>query len=164
MQVEQIRELYDYTFWAHARVLDATVQVSDEQFVATPLAGLGSLHSILTHTLGAERLWLRRWRGDSPSRMLQLGEVPTLAALRALWDESEQELRAFVAGLSGADLAQVIDYRNLAGKPLREQLGRMLLHLANHGTQHRSECAALLTAFGHSPGDLDLIVYLRQRG
>ena len=36
---------------------------------------------------------------------------------------------------------------------------QMLLHLANHGTQHRSEAALLLTAIGHSPGDLDLIDY-----
>jgi uncharacterized damage-inducible protein DinB len=35
----------------------------------------------------------------------------------------------------------------------------MLLHLANHGTQHRSEAAILLTQAGRSPGDLDLIDY-----
>jgi uncharacterized damage-inducible protein DinB len=37
---------------------------------------------------------------------------------------------------------------------------QMLAHVINHGTQHRSEAAALLTTAGRSPGELDMIVYL----
>jgi uncharacterized damage-inducible protein DinB len=33
------------------------------------------------------------------------------------------------------------------------------LHVANHSTQHRSEAAAMMTVFGHSPGYLDLMGY-----
>jgi uncharacterized damage-inducible protein DinB len=36
----------------------------------------------------------------------------------------------------------------------------MLAQVLNHGTQHRSEAAALLTAAGHSPGEIDLIFYI----
>jgi uncharacterized damage-inducible protein DinB len=35
----------------------------------------------------------------------------------------------------------------------------MLVHVVNHGTQHRAEAAALLTAAGQSPGELDLFDY-----
>ncbi len=38
-------------------------------------------------------------------------------------------------------------------------LWQALAHVVNHGTQHRSEAAVLLTTTGHSPGDLDMIDY-----
>ena len=40
----------------------------------------------------------------------------------------------------------------------------MMLHVANHGTQHRSEVAAMLTGFGHSPGDLDVLGFFNPFG
>ena len=39
----------------------------------------------------------------------------------------------------------------------------MLVHVVNHGTQHRAEAAALLTAAGRSTGELDLFNYAEER-
>jgi uncharacterized damage-inducible protein DinB len=39
---------------------------------------------------------------------------------------------------------------------------QMLIHVLNHGTQHRAEAAALLTAEGRSPGELDLIDFAQE--
>jgi uncharacterized damage-inducible protein DinB len=39
---------------------------------------------------------------------------------------------------------------------------QMLVHVVNHGTQHRAEAAALLTAEGRSLGELDMINYAEE--
>ena len=63
-------------------------------------------------------------------------------------------------GLGEAELARVVGYTNTRGQPWAYPLWQMLIHQVNHATQHRSEAAMLLTQMGHSPGDLDLLVYM----
>ena len=161
MRADEVTLLYDYNYSANQRILAQAGRLDPAQLELVLLEGLGSVRAILTHALGAERLWLRRWRGDAPVGMLRPDETPSLAALAELWRDEERQMRDFLAGLRDGDLERVIAYTNLRGEPFAERLGPMLLHVVNHATQHRSEVAALLTALGQSPGELDLINYLR---
>ncbi|MFN8484653.1 MAG: DinB family protein [Anaerolineae bacterium] len=162
MTPNDVEFLFDYSEWAWNKLLDTAEALDEAQLDAQPWR-LPSLRHILTHALGAEMLWLARMQGNSPTTMLTVAEVPTLAALRARWRAQSVALHAFIAGLTQADLDATVHYKTTKGQPYEETLWRLLAHLANHGTQHRSEVAALLTEFGHSPGDLDMIVYLRQK-
>lgn len=163
MQIEDLRLLYDYNYWATARMLAAAKQVSAEQFVAPADFPYGSLRGTLLHTLEAEWTWRMRLQHDAPSADLLEADFPTLDVLAARWHDDEREMRAYLTGLDDAKLAGTVRYPIDDGKFRERILWHCLLHLANHGTQHRAEAAAILTALGHSPGDVDFTLFLNER-
>lgn len=81
-----------------------------------------------------------------------------------MWVTVDRATQAFVAGLNDADVERVYTHTLSNSLVFRLPLWQMMLHVVNHGTQHRSEVAAMLTAFGHSPGDLDLLGSFRPFG
>jgi uncharacterized damage-inducible protein DinB len=55
-------------------------------------------------------------------------------------------------------------FNDARGERWAYPLWQQVLHQVNHATQHRSEIAATLTRFGHSPGDLDLLIFIDESG
>ena len=109
-----------------------------------------------------EWAWRRRWQGNSPAALLSQGDLPTFETLRDRWEQEAQALRDYVAGLTDDDLTETVLYKTTKGQPMANVLWHQMAHVINHGTQHRSEAAMLLTSYDRSPGDLDLIVFLRE--
>ena len=63
-----------------------------------------------------------------------------------------------LASLRDEDLERQITYSSamLPGRVFQLPLWQLMLHLVNHGTQHRSEIAMRLTQLGYSPGELSM--------
>jgi uncharacterized damage-inducible protein DinB len=173
MDAAYFRVLFDYNGWANERVLARAGELTEAEYSAVrPGLSFGSLHATLAHAFAAEGVWLGRWRGAPLTGPLanarEMGpiletEVPTLSALRERWQAVEAGLQEFVARLSDAEAQAPLRYVMTDGSAYEHPLAEQLAHLVNHGTQFRSEAAVALTQAGHSPGDLDLIGYLRQR-
>ncbi len=159
MQLRWLTTLYDYSRWANGRILDTVAALTPEQFLAPVPVG-GSLRDILGHTMGAQWLWLSRWQGHSPRAVWDVTTIPDLPTLRREWAAVEDATAAFVGDLTEERLAADLTYVATSGAERTQPLWQLLLHQANHATQHRSEAALVLTQAGHSPGDLDLLLYL----
>jgi uncharacterized damage-inducible protein DinB len=164
LKSEQIHTLYAYNYWCNRLLLDTAEKLAPAQLSAPAPFPWGSLQGTLVHTLWAEWIWRSRMQhGISPGEIYTPQDFPTLESLRARWQQEEQEMWAFLGTLDEEDMQGTLHYQNTRGKRYSSPLWHALLHLVNHGTQHRSEVAAMLTACGHSPGDIDLIVFLRQQ-
>jgi uncharacterized damage-inducible protein DinB len=112
--------------------------------------------------LFAEWIWRRRWEGTPQNLIWQPEEFPTFESLRARWADEASPLMDFVANVTEERLYSKITYISTEGNPHERILWECMLHLVNHGTQHKTEAAAILTNLGYSPGDIDLIVYLNE--
>jgi len=155
---EQARRLIAYNQWADERVLAAIERVSVEELERPREAYFGSIADNLWHTLGAQRRWLARWKGEPLPPL----ERPAIASWSAAYAASHAALRQFVAPLSAADLERAVKYTLRVGATGERPLGPLIIHLVNHGTHHRAETGLLLDRIGRSPGDLDYVLFLAQ--
>lgn len=154
--------LYDYHYWANARLLAACGALTPEQWDRPLGHSWGSVHGVLAHMLAAETLWLTRWQGASPTSLRQPEEFPTLADLRRAWAEVEANLRGFLRQCDDARLNRDLHYTTTKGVPQVQLLGELMLHVANHGTHHRGELAAMLAILEVPHPEDDLVYYLRE--
>jgi uncharacterized damage-inducible protein DinB len=162
MHAEDIQLLYDYNCWANERILSAAAGVPAEQFASAKL-GYCSLRDTLVHVFSAERRWRSRWQGQPNTPMLAAEDVPTPAVLRQLWEAERPMMRAYLATLSDPDLSDTLSYSTPKGRAITSTRWHTMIHMINHGTQHRAELALLLTELGHSPGNIDLNVFIAER-
>jgi uncharacterized damage-inducible protein DinB len=156
MRADDISLLFDYSYAATARILDAAGRLPPARWTGpAPMRGTGSLRDVLVHILDSELGWREALRAG------RFGAVPDLdpeafadvATLARAWNDDQATMRAWLATVDDEELnASAFNGR---------LLWVCLAHVVNHGTQHRSEAAAILTHWGQSPGDLDLTQYLR---
>ncbi|MDO8484345.1 MAG: DinB family protein [Candidatus Limnocylindrales bacterium] len=150
MRLADIQFLFGYDRWATARVLDTAVGVDDETWSSPDVIGERGLGGILVHALGAHQRWRHSLSGSAEMPTPERGPLPTIEELRVAWLDEWPALDAWLASLEDGSMELVDD-----GLPYWQ----LLAHVVNHGTQHRSEAAALLTTAGRSPGDLGLLDY-----
>jgi len=146
-----VRFLFGYDRWATQRVLAALDGIPSDLWGTERAIGTRGLGAILIHQLGAAQRWRHAIQQDEERPHPEDEPLLSVDELRARWDAEFTAVDAWLPSLSDGFLAYVHD---------GEAIWQMLAHVVNHGTQHRSEAAALMTQAGHSPGELDMIDYV----
>ena len=165
MNANDIRTLFDYNYWANARIMRAALQVTPEQFCAANTSSYGSLRGTLVHNLVAETIWRKRLQSEqAPLTVPAPADFLTPQTLQQAWAAEETLMRAYLVKLTDLDVHSTYEYKNSKGVAFHNAVWGILMHVVNHGTQHRAEAAAMLTDFNASPGDVDMILYLREVG
>jgi uncharacterized damage-inducible protein DinB len=164
MNLNEIHTLLAYNWWANLLVLNKTAELSIQDFIGPAPASFGSLRGTLVHILGTEVIWRKRCQERLSATSLMDEKVfPSYDALFTAWQREETLMENFINGLGDEDLAAPVTYTNTKGFPFENPLWEILCHVVNHGTQFRSEAGMLLTRLGHSPGDVDMIFFIRER-
>ena len=143
-----LRFLNGYEHWATTKILDAAARIDEATCSKPHLVGERGMGGILVHHLGAYQRWRHFLSGSSEEPRPEDEPLIGVEELRARWAVEWDAEDAWLERLTDVDLRQQHEGMTL---------WQALLHVFNHGTQHRSEVAALLTAADLSPGDLDLI-------
>ena len=153
MHADEIRVLFAYDRWATRKVLDVLEGVDPAVWARTEVVGQWGLGAILVHHLGASQRWRHAFEDTGESPEPELEPLPSIADLRDRWDAEWAAVDVWLPTVTDDFVAHVHE-----GVPVWQ----MLVHVVNHGTQHRAEAAALLTAEGRSPGELDLIFFAEE--
>ncbi len=140
MNIHAVRTCYDYHYWANKQILTAGSQVSPEQFIAPTTHSFGSLRGTLVHMLDSDCGWRMLCQHGSLAAFRALAEqaFPTIDVLTQQYNAEEQAMRAYLAGLSDADLVESVRYTVDNGQRRERILWHCLWHVVNHGTQHRT--------------------------
>jgi len=154
VEASEIRALFHYDRWGTRRVLNAAANLDAAVWLRPGAVGEHGIGGVLVHALAAHARWRHGWQGSPDRPRPELEPVPSPADPRAQWDAEWAELDRYLDGLTDDEVNGVWN-----GLPLWQTL----LHLVNHGTQHRSEAALLLTEAGLSPGELDLLDFVAEQ-
>ena len=164
MHLKDIHILYEFNYWANHRILDIVEALTPEQFSKDMGSSHGGIHGTLFHTMGAEEIWLKRWKGESPASFSKADDYPTFDILTQHWEMVEMEMMGFCHMLkTDEDILKVISYQDLKGNSYAQPLYHLMQHLVNHSTYHRGQVVTMLRQIGVKPVATDLVAFYREQ-
>ena len=159
MNADAFRYFYNYHFAENRKIWDWFVtRLTSEQFTQPVGYSHGSVRDQLVHLMDCDETWFSELRGVQPSEPLPTADGDERQIIRLHWDRVEQSMRQYLEELRDDMLFE---------KPIKEPeedkdltVWQVLLHVANHGTDHRAQILRSLNDMGLETPPQDYIFYV----
>jgi uncharacterized damage-inducible protein DinB len=158
MNANSFRHLYNYHFAENRKIWDMIASLTYAQFTQPVGYSHGSLCDQIIHLISVDEVWFSELRGVEPSEPFPSAEVDDREMIRTRWDSVEQGMRFYLDALQD---------ELLFAKPILEPeedkdllVWQVLLHVVNHGTDHRAQLLRLLNDLGVKTTAQDYIFYV----
>ena len=154
-RVEVIQTQINYNYALFEKLWESIMTLSEDQFDQDVDYSHGSLRAQMIHAAVTEVRWAKGLRGDPNARQFAIDSkaYPSREDVRRLWEESISDMKAYSQSLDENELDRIPP-----GMP--GPVWQVLIHLVNHGTDHRAQILRILHDFGAPTFDQDLIIHL----
>jgi len=157
MNANAFRHFYDYHFTENRKIWDSYVTpLSHEQFTQDVDYSHGSVRNQIVHIMSTDDAWFSGLRGVEFPEPFNPADFDHRNIIRAHWDNVEKIMRDYLSKLRDDMLFE---------KPLDREdkdliLWQVLLHVVNHGTDHRAQLLRSLNDLGVNTEYQDYIFYV----
>jgi uncharacterized damage-inducible protein DinB len=162
--ITHFSQLARYNVWATRRLLDAVAMLPEADYRKDCGLFFKSVHGTLNHLLvGEHMLWYPRFaRGVSPTVELNAEIEPERERLGQALKGGAANWLPLIESWPAERFDGVLNYTNMRGQAMSLPFAATLAHVFNHGTHHRGQITAALTACGLPAPELDLVFLLQE--
>jgi uncharacterized damage-inducible protein DinB len=153
-----------YNVWATQRLLATVAAVPEVDYRRDAGLFFKSIHGTLNHLLvGEHMLWYPRFaKRVSPKMALDTEVEPDRARLAQALIGGAANWLPLIKGWPAERFEGELSYTTMRGTQATLPFATTLAHVFNHGTHHRGQITAALTATGHPCPELDLVYFLQE--
>lgn len=145
---EPIADFFRQNQWANVALIDACRGLTDEQLDATVEGVYGSIRGTLQHIVSSETSYANRLAPDSVDKLKWDDPWPGFDRLAEL----AQATGAAFVGVAGSVTDEPIRVGSKHEYDVEPVV--ILTQMFNHGTEHRSQVATILTTLGIEPPEM----------
>jgi len=165
MTVDLIQSMFEYHYARLRQVWDSIMALDEERFFDDVPYSLGSLRNHMMHLIDDDIGWISLVEGKDRPPQLSPENFTSRDDVRRKYDETEKHILSVINGIDKDRLQQIFVWKPPFAQEKQYVTGeQILIHVVNHGTDHRAQVLRVLHDFGATTFDQDVMGYWYRTG